>query len=105
VDAYLKPLWWYAFNFGCGEREWLGLPYEHAKPLSGALYYPRLQELSVWLKEQREKGVDNYLLEAEPLESLQYSMELQEKGVNSKQIQRYAGSNNAGVILYSLVYE
>ena len=105
VDAYLKPLWWYAFNFGCGEREWLGLPYEHAKPLSGALYYPRLRELAVWLKEQQGQGVDIFLLEAEPFQSMQYSLELQEKGIKSKQIERYADSNNAGVFLYSLVYE
>jgi hypothetical protein len=77
VDAYLKPLWWYTFNFGCGERAWLGLPYEHIKPLSGALYYPRLLELSVWLKEQQAQGVEVYLLEENPTTSLAYHKELE----------------------------
>lgn len=102
VDAYLKPLWWYSFNFGCGERTWLGLPYEHYKPLSGALYYPRLIELSAWLKEQQGQGVQVYLLEAEPPEPLVYSLEFQKKDLLFKKLYKPSVSSMQNLQIYLL---
>jgi len=102
VDAYLKPLWWFAFNFGCGERTWLGLPYEHYKPLSGALYYPRLIELSAWLKEQQGQGVGVYLLEADSPEPLDYHGEFEKYDLNFKQQNSYTEPPHDGLNIYQL---
>jgi hypothetical protein len=104
VDAYLKPLWWYAFNFGCGEREWLGLPYEHAKPLSGALYYPRLRELAVWLKDQRAGGGGIYLLEGDYPNSLMYSSELEKLGLIAGKIMVFTSLPSEAVSIYKITF-
>lgn len=80
VDAYLKPLWWYTFNFGCANVDWVGLPYEHAKPLSGDLYYPRLRELAALLEEYRAQNTNIYLLESISIERLTYHAALENFG-------------------------
>jgi len=63
VDAYLKPTWWYFSNFGCGEFQWIGLPYEHTDAFTGTLFYPRMEELSQILDDAFSAGRDVYLME------------------------------------------
>ncbi len=102
VDAYLKPLWWYAFNFGCGERKWLGLPYEHAKPLSGMLYYPRLRELAVWLKDQPAGRGGIYLLEGDHPESIIYSIELERLGLITGKTKIFSNQPSEEISIYKI---
>jgi 4-amino-4-deoxy-L-arabinose transferase and related glycosyltransferases of PMT family len=106
VDAYLKPLWWYAFNFGCGEREWLGLPYEHAKPLSGALYYPRLRELAVWLKDQQagRGGIYLCLMEGYHPNSIIYSSELEKLGLIIGGKEDFSNQPSEAVSIYKITF-
>jgi hypothetical protein len=103
VDAYLKPLWWYSFNFGCGKLEWLGLPYEHVKPYSGDLFYPRLSELEVLLREKQAQGREIYLLEAVPPDPLAYHKELEKYGFGSVLLREFE-QRDEGVGLYKLEF-
>ena len=83
VDAYLKPLWWYSFNFGCAGGEWIGLPYEHTKAFSSDLFYPRLRELAQWIEEKQSLGMDTYLLETGSPGSPAYPLEIQKYGLEA----------------------
>jgi len=86
VDAYLKPFWWYFFNFGCGEFQWLGLPYEHPDAFSGELFYPRMDELSFILDNALSNGREVYLYEYAYPNSPLYHEVLREYGIEGTQL-------------------
>jgi hypothetical protein len=102
IDAYLKPMWWYSFNFGCANLPWVGLPYEHAKAYSGDLYYPRLRELSVRVKEQQAHGLGIYLLESRSSSAPAYHLALDEQDFQAIQLNQVELTANPDITLFEL---
>jgi hypothetical protein len=105
VDAYLKAQWWYFFNFKAADADWIGLPYEHQKPLSGELYYPRLGDLKRLIQGSAAPESRIYLLEALPADPLAYHEELEEYGFEFVPVKEIRSSQKKGVGIYKLTIE
>ena len=105
VDAYLKPFWWYAFNFNTSDADWIGLPYEHKKPLSGDIYYPRLGDLNRLLEEYTAQEIEIYLLETQPFNPPLYHVELAKYGVEFLQLKEFNSFQKSGFVIYRVTME
>ena len=101
IDAYLKPMWWYSYNFNTSNADWIGLPYEHKKPLSGDRFYPRLGDLSRLLEDHIAQGIEIYLLEAQPLDPPSYHEELAKYGFEFVQLKEFNTFPKSGLVIYS----
>ena len=98
VNAYLKPSWWYFFNFGCGKFQWIGLPYEHPDAFSGELFYPHIDKLSLILNDAFSNGREVYLFEHIYPNIPHYHETLRKLGVESSRLVEF--SNPPSCILH-----
>ena len=103
VDAYLKAQWWYFFNFNTSSADWIGLPYEHQKPLSGELYYPRLRDLKRLIQGRTAPESEIYLLEALPADPLPYHEELEKYGFEFVPVNAFNEYPRSGVRLFQVI--
>ncbi len=64
IDAYLKPFWWFYFNFGCSGQDWVGLPYIHYTAIGREQFYPRTTEIAFLIRGRLADGNQVFLVQS-----------------------------------------
>jgi len=80
VDAYLKPYWWFYMNFGCSKPDWVGLPYIHDTAIHSEPFYPRMAEVSFFIRDRLDDNNQVFLIQSPQEQSPPYSDEIKERG-------------------------
>ena len=101
LDAYLKPLWWRFFNFGCIQAEWVGLPYAHPTANNAALFYPRIGELERLIRAAQARDGEVFLLETGEDSSMPYHEEFKAMGLEM-QLMKDDSEDAMPVVIYTI---